>query len=698
MTVDEEFNGVEKKEKKKNVLVGIRIDSHSREVLSWALVKVAEPGDSVIAVHVCRSSDDHSLKDKPLLDDYLEVYEGLCSVKKVDLKGQILRGNSVRKILVREAKNYAAVALVVGIDKQCTLGGWGGSTVKYCAKKLPHSTDVVAIHNGRIVYRRFTSNQLSGVLGDPRPSLSPRQNPSEFGDSEAETETVKSNPETTPTSQDSSSSGHGSEDLRNEFFSLVHEQKRGISRSTSLVSGGETTSEQRLGWPLLRKANSLLPPSQNARKMSVVQWVMSLPDRSPHQSPHCSTIKESPVEREIDDIDDDSIKSNLSNLCEVPEGFEHLLKTNSSSCKWFSLEVLKTSTSHFSSENLIGKGGCNRVYKGILPDGKPVAVKIMKSSKEAWKDFAYEVDIISSLNHKHITPLLGVCVADKFLISVYDFLPKGSLEENLHGKKNDKSEMTWEVRFNIAVGIAEALNYLHKECPQSVIHRDIKSSNILLSNELEAKLSDFGLAIWALTNSSFLTQGNVVGTFGYLAPEYFMYGKVSDKIDVYAFGVVLLELLSGRGPISSDTSKGQESLVMWAKPIIERGDLKDILDPDLDGKYDEVQMQRMALAATLCITQAARLRPNMSEVLKLLKGDEDVKKWMNSQNNHQQDSENQDENDDEVYPNSSAELHLSLALLDVDDDTTSVSSVDRRTSISLEEYFKGRWSQSSSFD
>lgn len=156
-----------------------------------------------------------------------------------------------------------------------------------------------------------------------------------------------------------------------------------------------------------------------------------------------------------------------------------------------------------------------------------------------------------------------------------------------------------------------------------------------------SQLADFGLAIWGPTTSSFLTHGDVVGTFGYLAPEYFMYGKVSDKIDVYSFGVVLLELLSGRKPIGSESPKGQESLVMWvrtfsikwnlvkcessfhvyhslhwiqAKPILESGNLRSIMDPDLDGKFDEVQMQRMVLAATLCITQAARRRPKISQV------------------------------------------------------------------------------------
>lgn len=207
---------------------------------------------------------------------------------------------------------------------------------------------------------------MLGLSGDPKPSLITRDSQSEFGDSEAETETetVRSISETTPTSQDSSflgkcsqdsssSSGHGSEDLRNEFFSLVHEQKRVISRSTSLLSEGDAT-EQKLGWPLLRKSHSRIPPqSPRTRKLSVVQWVMSLPDRSPQLSPHCSTIRESPLEREISDIENDSVKSNLSSLGEVLEGLENLLKTNTSGCKWFSLEVLKTSTSHFSSGFLL---------------------------------------------------------------------------------------------------------------------------------------------------------------------------------------------------------------------------------------------------------------------------------------------------------------------------------------------------------
>ncbi|KAM1650853.1 hypothetical protein FF1_003488 [Malus domestica] len=695
MILEEVLRGLIKKKNKKNVvLVGIPIDSQSTELLGWALVKVAEPGDCVIAVHVCRSSDYVS-KTKKMLDGYVEAYEGLCDIKKVELIGQVLTGRSIRKALVREAKNHSTVAIVVGTSKPKTLGGWD-STAKFCAKKVPPTTDVVAIHNGKIVFRRCTSNQLPALVSlteDPRPSLcfaslTPKGYSSEFSDFEAHRETPKS-----PSNMAESSlngSKHGSEETKNE-------QKRVPWRSVSLGAAGHV--DKNLGWPLLRRANSIDPQLSATRDMSVVQWVMSLPDHSPQQFPRCTTIKENPFERSIGDIVHESMEGSFPAFDELPEGFKHLLETNSSSCRWFSYELLKASTSQFASENLIGKGGCNLVYKGTLPAGKPVAVKLMKSSKEAWKDFVHEADIISSLKHKHVLPMLGFCIKDNVLISVYDFLPKGSLEGNLHGKNKDKSVLSWEVRFNAAVGIAEALNYLHGKCPQPVIHRDVKSSNILLTKDLEPQLSDFGLAIWGPTTTSFKTECDVVGTFGYLAPEYFMYGKISDKIDVYAFGVVLLELLSGRKPIGSETPKEQESLVMWAKPKIESGDVKDLLDPNLDAKFDEVQVLRMVRAAKLCITRSARLRPKMSEILKLLKGLSDVEKQVNSQSFDIEESENWDDNDDEVYPNSSAELHLGLALLDVDDDTTSSSSsVEQSNSLSWEQYLKGRWSRSSSFE
>ncbi|GER35891.1 kinase family protein [Striga asiatica] len=351
------------------------------------------------------------------------------------------------------------------------------------------------------------------------------------------------------------------------------------------------------GWPLLQKVSSKAQPSKDARKISVVKWVMtSLPRRSlslpafPEFAMSACTNERVIIEREY---------------------FELLLdKCNSIGCRVFGYDGI-----------LSGKADAIPCTKAFFRKEKPVAVKVLKSCKESLKNFMLELDIITSINHKRITPLLGICVKDNEFISVYEFLPKGSLEQNLHGEgpkgKIDIVIMSWDSRFWIAFGIAEALHYLHNECSKPIIHRDVKSSNILLTEELEPQLCDFGLAMWGPTSSFFLMDSNLVGTFGYLAPEYFMYGKISDKIDVYSFGVVLLELISGRKAIGLESTKAQESLVMWAKPKLENGELnlKSILDPCLDGKYDEVQMKRMALAAKLCLNQAARTRPGIEKVI-----------------------------------------------------------------------------------
>ncbi|KAL2512473.1 Protein kinase protein with adenine nucleotide alpha hydrolase-like domain [Abeliophyllum distichum] len=650
--------------RKRNVLVGIQFDGHGKELLDWALVKVADPGDCVVAVHVYQNSDSLS-KVKTLLEDYLEDYQWLCNQKQVTLSAEVFKGNSMRKVLVRQAKNHASSTVIVGITKHSAIGG-RASIAKYCAKQLPLTTEVMATHNGKVVFRRSSNSQLDGSVGDPRPSLyltgnvTFKDNQSELGESE---------PSEVGRLSDEDSGGSSGD----EAFSPVERCFRG---SLSSISLHVEDFSQRPGWPLLQTASSITQPAPEARQMSVVQWVMSLPNRSSLEASESkSNLNEMDdtlgIENGISSVNSGDYKMSVRG--EVAKHLELILKTKSSGCKWYSHDVLKMSTSQFSPENLVGKGSSNCVYKGLVLDGKQVAVKTLKSSKEAWKNFTLEVDIMTTLKHKRITPLLGICVEDDHLISVHDFLTKGNLEENLH-RNIKQNSLPWEVRFKIAVGIAEALKYLHDECVRQVIHRDIKSSNILLSDELEPQLSDFGLAIWGSETESFLTDSDVVGTFGYLAPEYFMYGKVSDKIDVYAFGVVLLELLSGRKPIGFETPKGQESLVMWARPKLDNGDLNSILDPNLYNNFDEAQLQRMARAATLCLKQAARLRPRMCQILSILTGEECVNENVKSQFGNQYESEIAEDNDDEVYPDSSVESHISLAFLDINDSPTSFSS------------------------
>uniref|UniRef100_A0A1J3EGL1 Putative receptor-like serine/threonine-protein kinase n=1 Tax=Noccaea caerulescens TaxID=107243 RepID=A0A1J3EGL1_NOCCA len=589
---------------RKIVLVGIKTDDSGKEILKWALEEVAKHGDCVVVVHVC-STSHRALKSKSSLDRYLDFYSEFCSTEKIELKGEVLKGNSVQGVLVKEAKRCNANSIIVGVKHQRKLSL---KIAQGCAKELPPTTDVLAIHRGNIVFRRPNHYQLP--LAEKMSSRPSSEVSDGFLDKESE--------------------------LKSEE-STCQEKRKVSGRSLSLPS--VEVIDQKPGWPLLR-SNTLVTPvvQHQTRKISVVNWVMNLPERFPHH-PHLSFC-----DKQLKDI---------------------LKEIN----RWFSYDVLKAATSDFSSENLIGKGGCNEVYKGFLEDGKAVAVKILKSSvKEAVKDFVHEVSIISSLSHQNISPLIGVSVRNNDLISVYNLSSRGSLEETLQGKHI----LGWEERFKIAIGLGEALDYLHNQCSNPVIHRDVKSSNVLLSDDFEPQLSDFGLSMLGSKSCRYTIQRDVVGTFGYLAPEYFMYGKVSDKVDVYAFGVVLLELMSGRTPISTDSPRGQESLVMWAKPIIEKGDAKELLDRNISGTFDEDQFHKMVLAATHCLTRAATHRPNIRQILKLLREEDEVDKWIKKV------EEDEDCFDDEVYPNSNTELHLSLAMLDVEDnDSVSIGSLER---------------------
>ncbi|XP_021692697.2 protein kinase STUNTED isoform X2 [Hevea brasiliensis] len=410
--------------------------------------------------------------------------------------------------------------------------------------------------------------------------------------------------------------------------SIREDEQSGLTQEIPSSSFSEFTGESTqftLGWPLLRIKTSTTIDS-------LAESEMSIPNQSTQATP------KSQINLPFKEVE------GLARQRVLPMKQELVLRLNSSGCKQFSYEELERVTHKFSSENLIGEGGCSNVYKGSLRRGKLVAVKILKQYKEAWNDFSLEVDIMSSLKHKHIIHLIGVCIEDDHLILVYDFLSKGSLEKRLKGY-NEKSILPWKVRFKVAIAVAEALNYLHNGCSRSIIHRDVKSSNILLSDDFQPQLSDFGLATWGPEDTAYMTSSDIVGTFGYIAPEYFMHGRVSDKIDIYSFGIVLLELLTGKKPISSEGIKGQESLVMWAMPLLESGKVEALVDPMLDGEFDTVQMHRMVLAATLCIKQSPRLRPKASQILNLLREEKEVREWMNDYVNDLQKSSHEELDD-----------------------------------------------------
>ncbi|KAK8635233.1 hypothetical protein V6N13_023110 [Hibiscus sabdariffa] len=293
-----------------------------------------------------------------------------------------------------------------------------------------------------------------------------------------------------------------------------------------------------------------------------------------------------------------------------------------SSWKNFSLSELEEATNNFSHENLIGKGGYAEVYKGQLKSGTYVAIKrLMKGSPEEMTiDFLSELGVIVHVDHPNIAKMIGYGVEGGMHL-VLQLSPHGSLASILYGPRE---QLNWGIRFKIAVGTAEGLGYLHEGCQRRIIHKDIKAANILLSEHFDAQISDFGLSKWLPDQWTHHTVSKVEGTFGYLPPECFMHGIVDEKTDVYAFGVLLLELITGRQAIDSS----HRSLVIWAKPLIEENKINELVDPTLGNDYDLDQLKRCIATASICINQSAIGRPQMSQAchfssqaVGILKGD-----------------------------------------------------------------------------
>lgn len=293
--------------------------------------------------------------------------------------------------------------------------------------------------------------------------------------------------------------------------------------------------------------------------------------------------------------------------------------------KCYSYDEISAATNAFSSDNIVGKGGFAEVYRGVLEDGQAIAVKRLtkaENDERKEKEFLTEIGTLGHVSHPNVTSLLGCCM-DNGLYLIFQFSSKGSVASLLHDEK--LPALDWKTRYKIAVGTAKGIHYLHKNCPRRIIHRDIKSSNILLAADFEPQISDFGLAKWLPSQWSHHSIAPIEGTFGHLAPEYFMHGVVDEKTDVFAYGVFLLELLSGKKPVDSS----HQSLHSWAKPILDRGDMKEVIDPRLGEDYNVIQLKSLAFAASLCIRASPIWRPSMSEVLEAISMEEDIdmEKW-----------------------------------------------------------------------
>ncbi|KAJ9189868.1 hypothetical protein P3X46_001119 [Hevea brasiliensis] len=280
----------------------------------------------------------------------------------------------------------------------------------------------------------------------------------------------------------------------------------------------------------------------------------------------------------------------------------------------FSLKELKKATDHFNVNRIVGQGGQGTVYKGMLVDGKIIAVKKSNIVDEAkLEEFINEVVILSQINHRNVVKLFGCCLETEVPMLVYEFISNGTLFQHLHDQGED-FPLLWSKRLQIAIEISGALSYLHSAAPIPIFHRDIKSTNILLDEKYRAKLSDFGISRSVAIGQTHLTT-NVHGTFGYLDPEYFHSSQFTEKSDVYSFGVVLVELLTGREPICSTKSEEVISLATSFIQMMQNNKLFDIIDSRIKEQFfikEEIMV--VANLAKRCLNPNGKERPTMRQV------------------------------------------------------------------------------------
>ncbi|PIA38688.1 hypothetical protein AQUCO_02700127v1 [Aquilegia coerulea] len=323
------------------------------------------------------------------------------------------------------------------------------------------------------------------------------------------------------------------------------------------------------------------------------------------------------IKREKKRFSEEELKSVLPAKRPV-SSFKTDAATEAAHC--FPLSEIEDATKKF--EKKIGSGGFGVVYYGKLKDGKEIAVKVLtNNSFQGKREFSNEVSLLSRIHHRNLVQFLGYCQEEAKSIEaksilVYEFMHNGTLKEHLYGPLTREASINWVKRLEIAEDAAKGIEYLHTGCIPTIIHRDLKSSNILLDKHMRAKVSDFGLSKLEVDGATHVSSV-VRGTVGYLDPEYYISQQLTEKSDVYSFGVILLELISGKEAISNDSfGINFRNIVQWAKLHIQSGDIQGIIDPSLGNEYNIQSMWKVAEKAMMCVQPHGSMRPSISEVLK----------------------------------------------------------------------------------
>ncbi|XP_016579661.2 probable receptor-like serine/threonine-protein kinase At5g57670 isoform X3 [Capsicum annuum] len=510
-------------------------------------------------------------KAKAFVISLMGEFTKTCQDKQVDLEARVGFSSNAGRGLIKEAKSIPADFLLIGGRKNKTCR-YPFTIAKYCCERVPDNCSlvVVARKSGQPPPHNIQSNSIRiqancFAENDQTSSRWPKDNNSPS----SEKQIITRNSPTTVLN------GCEGEENSSSF------DENSITKSSILSSSLSSQFKFQQDHQQFKK-----PPMSPLRRISSFL-------RSPFDT--SSRKKSSRFQN------DQENKQQISPL------------------KCFSYEEIASSTNYFHPENLVGQGGYSDVYRGDLEDGRIIAVKrLAKDSNDMnkEKEFLMELGVISHVNHPNTASLVGYCIENGFYL-IFKFYPNGTLSSALHGKSNKSLE--WPMRYKIALGIARGLHYLHKCCKHRIIHRDIKASNVLLGQDHEPQISDFGLAKWLPNKWTHHAVIPIEGTFGYLAPEYFMHGIVDEKTDIFAFGILLLEIITGRRPVDSS----RQNLLLWATPLMEGGKLIELLDPKLEGEFNMDELHKMVLTASYCVRQSSVWRPSTTEVLELLRYGDD---------------------------------------------------------------------------
>lgn len=649
-------------EEKVVVAVRAAIREISKTAIVWALTHVVQPGGSIILLVVIPAQSsgrkfwgfplfagDCASGHKTMLDQKSDVSE-LCSqmmlklhdvydASKINVKVKVVSG-SPPGVVAAESKRAQASWVV--LDKelkheekrcmeelQCNIVVMKRSQPKVLRLNLMGSPDKES--KGSCSLPAVLDSSVGKTATDvkePRssvrgPAVTPNSSPdleTPFGSTEAGTSSVSSSDPGTSPFCASETTVSLKKEVQATKDKIQHSDVNISDTDSEILSPSATFSLQPWMVDILQGSASSKPPRKT---------------RTPTADTLLEKISKLDLLHEISSMRSRSdlnfrgnVRDAVSLARSAPPGppplcsiCQHKAPVFGKPPRWFSYAELELATGGFSQANFLAEGGFGSVHRGVLPDGQAIAVKQHKlASSQGDVEFCSEVEVLSCAQHRNVVMLIGFCVEERRRLLVYEYICNGSLDSHLYGR-NNKDTLEWAARQKIAVGAARGLRYLHEECRVGcIIHRDMRPNNILVTHDFEPLVGDFGLARWQ-PDGDMGVETRVIGTFGYLAPEYAQSGQITEKADVYSFGVVLVELVTGRKAVDINRPKGQQFLTEWARHLLEDNAVDELIDPCLGDRYSENEVRCMLHAANLCIRRDPHSRPRMSHVLRLLEGD-----------------------------------------------------------------------------